>query len=67
MDRGSKTGADAIPGPLVARLVWARRRTGPKHPIPPMPRAGNYRARGTASLPLNRYPGGELPILNPRF
>ena len=65
MDGSSKTGA-VIPRPLVARLVWARRRRGPKHPIPRMPRAGNHRVRGTASLPLNRYPG-ELPLLNPRF
>ena len=66
MDGSSKTGADAILRPLVLRLVWARRRRGPKHPIPRMPRAGNHRVRGTASLPLNRYPG-ELPVLNFRF
>ena len=66
MDGSSKTGADAILRPLVLRLVWARRRTGPKHPIPRMPRAGNDRVPGTASLPLNRYPG-ELPVLNSRF
>ena len=65
MDRSSKTGADAILRSLVARLVWARRRRGPKHPILRMP-AGNHRVSGTASLSLNRYPG-ELPVLNPRF
>ena len=65
MDRSSKTGADAVLRPLVARLVWARRRRGPKHPIPRMPPAGNHRLRGTASLPRNRYPGE--PVLNPRF
>jgi hypothetical protein len=50
----------AILRPLVAPLAWARGRTGPKHPIPRMPRAGNHRLRGTASLPLHRYPG-DLP------
>ena len=65
MDGSSKTAA-VIPRSLVARLVWARRRRGPKHPMPRMPRAGNHRVRGTASLPLNRYPG-ELPLLNSRF
>ncbi len=63
MDGSSKTGADAILRPLVLRLVWARRRRGPKHPMPRMPRAGNHRVHGTA---LNRYPG-ELPLLNSRF
>jgi hypothetical protein len=62
MDGSSKTGA-VIPRPLVARLVWARRRRGPKHPMPRMPWAGNDRVHGTASL---RYPG-ELPLLNSRF
>jgi len=51
MDRSSKTGADATLRPLVARPVWARRRRGPKHPIPRLPRAGNHRVRGT-----HRYP-----------
>jgi hypothetical protein len=51
----------AILRPLVAPLVWARGRRGPEHPtIPQMPRAGNHRLPGTASLPLNRYPG-DLP------
>jgi hypothetical protein len=66
MDRSLKTGADAILRSLVARLVWAKRRSRPKHPMLRMPRAGNHRVRGTASLTLNRYPG-ELPVLNPRF
>jgi hypothetical protein len=65
MDRASKARADAILRLLVARLVWARRRRGPKHPIPRMPRAGNHRVCGTASLSLNRYPGE--PVLNSRF
>jgi hypothetical protein len=65
MDGSSKTGA-VIPRRLVVRLVWGRRRRGPKHPMPRMPRAGNHRVRGTASLPLNRYPG-EPPLLNFRF
>jgi hypothetical protein len=50
MDRSSKTRAEAILRSLVARLVWARRRRA-KHPILRMPRAGNHRVRGTASLP----------------
>jgi hypothetical protein len=66
MDRSSKTGADAIRRSQVTRLVWARRRRGPKHRILRMPRAGNHRVRGTASLSLNRYPG-ELPVLSPGF
>ena len=66
MDRSSDIGADAILKSLVARLVWARPRRGPKHAILRMPPAGNHRVSGTASLTLNRYPG-ELPVLNPRF
>jgi hypothetical protein len=65
MDGSSKTGA-VIPRPPVVRFVWARRRRGPKHPMPRMPRAGNHRVHGTASLPLNRYPA-ELPLLNSHF
>lgn len=44
MDRSSKAGADAILRSLVPR------RRGRKHPILRMPRAGNHRVRGTASL-----------------
>ena len=36
---------------LVARLVWARRRRGPKQPILRMPRAGT-----TGSAAPHRYP-----------
>jgi hypothetical protein len=56
----------AILRPLRVPLVWARDRRGPKHPIPRMPRAGNHRLRGIASLPLNRYPA-DLPVLTLRF
>ena len=65
MDRSSKIGADATLRSLVARLVWARRRRGPKYPTVRMPQAGNHRVRGAASFTLNRYPG-ELPV-QPRF
>jgi hypothetical protein len=67
VDRSSigRTPVAALVTPLLS-LVWTRERGEPKHSIPRMPRAGNHRLPGTASLPLNRYPG-DLPVLNPRY